>query len=138
MDSFGRLIDLLAALQTAPSRTGEELAERLGVTLRTLRRDIARLRDAGFRVDATPGVYGGYRLAAGTRLPPLVLTDDEVIAVAVALRGTATATVGGLAQQAARDALAKLEKLLPPGIRARVAELRDATISMLRTPPAPT
>lgn len=137
MEGFGRVMELLAALQTAPSRTGEELADRLGVTLRTVRRDIVRLRDAGFRVDATPGVYGGYRLGAGTRMPPLVLTDDEAIAVAIALRGTATATVGGLEDASARDALAKLEQLLPLGLRSRVADLRSATISLLRTPPAP-
>src|SRR5688500_8484666 len=113
MDSFSRLMELLSMLQAAPSRTGDELAERLGVTLRTLRRDVNRLRDAGFRIEASPGVHGGYRLAGGGRLLPLLLTDDEAVAVAIALRGTATATVAGLGDTATHDVLAKLEQLLP-------------------------
>jgi predicted DNA-binding transcriptional regulator YafY len=137
MDSFSRLMELLAILQTAPSRTGDELAENLGVTLRTLRRDINRLRDAGFGIEATPGVNGGYRLAAGSRLPPLVLTDDEAVAVAIALRGNAAATVAGLGDSATHDVLAKLEQLLPSRLRARVADFRETTVSMLRTPASP-
>lgn len=96
VDAFAPLVDLLAILQTGPSHSGEDLAERLGVTLQTLRRDIARLRDAGYHVEAAPGISGGYRLVGGARLPPLALTDDEAIAVAIALGGTATAAVGGV------------------------------------------
>jgi predicted DNA-binding transcriptional regulator YafY len=134
---FTRLMELLAILQSAPERTGEQLSVRLGVTLRTVRRDINRLRDAGYLIEATPGVYGGYRLVAGTRLPPVVLTDDEAVAVAVALRGTTSATVAGLGDDATHGALAKLEHLLPAPLRARVADLREATVSMLRTPAVP-
>lgn len=137
MESFNRLMELVALLQSAPERTGEQLAERLGVTLRTVRRDINRLRDAGYLIEATPGVYGGYRLAAGTRLPPVVLTDDEAVAVAIALRGTTSATVAGLGDDATHGALAKLEHLLPAPLRARVADFREATVSMLRTPAVP-
>lgn len=137
MESFTRLMELLALLQSAPERTGEQLAERLGVTLRTVRRDINRLRDAGYVIEATPGVYGGYRLAAGTRLPPVVLTDDEAVAVAIALRGTTNATVAGLGDDTTHSALAKLEHSLPAPLRARVADLREATVSMLRTPAVP-
>jgi predicted DNA-binding transcriptional regulator YafY len=124
-------------LQARPSRTGEELADELGVTLRTLRRDVNRLRDAGFGIEASPGVHGGYRIAAGTRLPPIVLTDAEAVAIAIALRGTAAATVTGLGDDTAHQVLTKLEELLPSRLRGRVAALRETTISMLRTPAVP-
>src|SRR5438067_8309028 len=112
MEAFVRMLDLVALLQSK-TLTGDTLAERLGVTVRTVRRDIGRLREAGFAVEATPGVYGGYRPASGARLPPLLLSDDEALAVAVALGGPSTATVAGLDGAASRDVLTKLERLMP-------------------------
>lgn len=131
-----RLLNLLTLLQ-GNTQTGESLAASLGVTLRTLRRDIGRLREAGFAVDATPGVYGGYRLVGGSRMAPLVLSEEEALALAVALRGPSTATVEGLDGVALVDVLAKLERLMPVAGQRQVADLREATVSSLRTPPVP-
>src|SRR5205807_9265416 len=128
--------DLLTLLQGEP-QTGESLAASLGVTVRTVRRDIGRLREAGFAVDATPGVYGGYRLASGTRMAPLVMSEGEALALAVALGGPSKATVEGLEAVALADVLGKLERLMPAAGRRQVADLRDATVSSLRTPAAP-
>lgn len=122
MDPTARLIKLLALLQVEP-RSGEHLAARLGVTTRTVRRDVQRLRDLGYHVDAAPGVEGGYRLAAGQALPPLVLDDDEAVAVAVGLRAAANGGVRGL-EEAAATALSKLEQSLPSRLRARVQALQ--------------
>lgn len=137
VDPFVRLLELLWLLQSGGARNGDELAQRFGVGLRTIRRDIGRLRDAGFAVEATPGLYGGYRLGPGSRMPPLAVTDDEAIALAIALRGTSTATVAGVAATATSGVLAKLERLMPAELQRAVADLRETTISMLRTPPAP-
>ncbi|GLX17083.1 MULTISPECIES: helix-turn-helix transcriptional regulator [Streptomyces] len=123
-DLPARMLRLLSLLQTRRTWSGAELAERLGVTLRTIRRDIERLRDLGYPVDATTGVAGGYRLAAGTDLPPLLLDDEEAVAIAVALR-TATSGVTGIQETAAR-ALAKLEQVLPQRLRHQVAALQAA------------
>lgn len=136
VDTVVRLLHLLALLQ-GEAHTGEVLASSLGVTLRTVRRDIGRLREAGFAVDATPGAYGGYRLVGGSRMPPLTVTDDEALALAIALRGPSAATVAGLDGSAPTNMLAKLERLLPPDAKRQVADLREATVSSLRTPPAP-
>jgi predicted DNA-binding transcriptional regulator YafY len=136
MEAFVRMLDLVALLQ-GDMLTGETLAARLGVTLRTLRRDIGRLREAGFAVEATLGVYGGYRLASGSRLPPLVVSDDEALALTVALGGPSTATVEELAGVASKDLLAKLERLMPAALQQQVAALREVTVSSLRSPPAP-
>ncbi|MBM0236047.1 YafY family transcriptional regulator [Micromonospora sp. ATA32] len=124
-----RLLRLLSILQTRPEWPGAELAERLDVTVRTLRRDMARLRDLGYPVRATPGVAGGYRLAAGSTLPPLLLDDDEAVAVVLSLRTATSHSVTGIAETALR-ALAKLERVLPARLRQRTAALRLATVPL--------
>src|SRR4051794_27478693 len=111
-----RLLRLLGDLQSQPVWTGAELVDRLGVTDRTLRKDIERLRDLGYPVEATRGPGGGYRLGRGGRLPPLLLTDDEAVAVAVSL--AALRTVPGLGH-AGETALLKLERMLPEAVRRR-------------------
>ena len=125
-DSAARLLQLLSLLQTPRAWTGTELAGRLEVTARTVRRDIDRLRDLGYPIDATLGAVGGYRMAAGSAMPPLLLDDEEAVAVAVALRGTAGRAVAGGGESALR-ALAKLGQVLPPRLRARVGEVAAAT-----------
>lgn len=121
-DMPARLLRLLSLLQTRREWAGAELADRLGVTVRTVRRDIDRLRGLGYPVDSATGHAGGYRLASGTDLPPLLLDDDEAVAIAVALR-TATSGLTGIADTALR-ALAKLERVLPARLRRRVTALQ--------------
>ncbi len=121
-----RLLTLLGLLQSRPDWSGAELAERLDVTDRTVRNDVARLRDLGYPVDAVRGPGGRYRLGAGARVPPLLLDDAEAVAVAVGLRRT-TATAGF--EDPARSALAKLEQVMPDRLRRRLASIRDASAS---------
>ncbi|HEY7592538.1 MAG TPA: YafY family protein [Actinophytocola sp.] len=128
-ETSGRLLKLLSLLQAHRDWTGGELADRLGVTLRTVRRDVDRLRDLGYPVTATPGAAGGYRLEAGAAMPPLLLDDDEAVAVAVGLRTAANGTVAGIEETSVR-ALAKLEQVLPSRLRRRVAALGSATVSL--------
>ena len=135
LDTSARLLRLLSILQTRAEWTGPELASRLEVTARTLRRDVARLRELGYPVQATPGVAGGYRLAAGSTLPPLLLDDDEAVAIVLSLRTATSHSVTGIAETALR-ALAKLDRLLPPRLRGRTAALRLATVPL--TGPHPT
>ncbi|MFD9637123.1 helix-turn-helix transcriptional regulator [Streptomyces violascens] len=130
-DLPGRMLRLLSLLQTRRTWTGDELANRLGVTLRTIRRDIDRLRDLGYPVDGTTGTAGGYRLTSGADLPPLLLDDEEAVAIAVALR-TATRGVAGIEETAVR-ALAKLEQVLPVRLRHQVATIQ-ATAAPLPVP----
>ncbi|MDQ4096833.1 MAG: YafY family transcriptional regulator, partial [Actinomycetota bacterium] len=118
-DPTARVLQLLSLLQTHRFWPGVELAERLDVSARTLRRDVSRLRELGYPVDATPGVAGGYRLAAGAHMPPLLLDDEEAVAIAVGLRAAAGASVKGIEDTALR-ALAKLEQALPDRLRRRV------------------
>src|SRR5205814_4393059 len=108
---------------------GEELAECVEVTLRTRRRDVERLRQLGCTVDAVRGRYGGYRLAAGGGLPPLLLNDEEAVAAAIALRTAASGAVSGVAESAL-SALSKLERVLPAQLRSQVGAVAAATISM--------
>ncbi len=115
-----RLLALLSVMQSRPDWTGTDLADRLGVSTRTVRKDIDRLRELGYPVDATRGTAGGYRLGAGGKLPPLLLDDEEAVAVAIGLR-TATG-IAGIAESSAR-ALAKLEQVLPPRLRPTVTAL---------------
>jgi predicted DNA-binding transcriptional regulator YafY len=133
LDTSARLLRLLALLQSRPDWSGAELADRLGITVRTLRRDVQRLRDLDYPVRSVPGVAGGYQLGAGAVLPPLLLDDEEAIAVIVGLRGTASHTVAGLAEASVR-ALAKLEQVLPRRLRERTAALQHATVAL----PGPT
>lgn len=125
----GRLLHLLSLLQARPDRGGQELADRLGVTTRTVRRDVDRLRGLGYPVEAVAGSGGGYRLGVGARLPPLLLDDDEAVAVALGLRTAAGGTVTGL-EEAAVAALAKLEQVLPEHLRHRVRALQAATVPL--------
>ena len=130
-DPTGRALQLLSLLQTHRLWRGAELAERLEVTERTIRRDVERLRDLGYPVDATPGTDGGYRLATGSHLPPLVLDDDEAVAVAIGLRYAAGAAIDGMEESSLRS-LAKIESLLPDRLRRRVSALHSAVTSMRR------
>ena len=118
MSTSSRLLRLLSLLQTPRDWTGAELASRLEVSPRTVRNDIERLRDLGYPVHATRGSIGGYRLDAGTSMPPLLLEDDEAVAVAIAMRTATGGAVEGLEESSLR-ALAKLEQVLPPGSGAR-------------------
>lgn len=134
-DTSGRLLKLLSLLQTSRERTGAELAERLAVSRRTLRRDMERLRELGYPVHATRGT-AGYRLGAGATLPPLLLDDDEATAVVVGLRTAAGGPVAGIEESSLR-ALTKLEQMLPSRLRYRVHTLHTATVRA-GAEPAPT
>jgi predicted DNA-binding transcriptional regulator YafY len=125
MDTSERLLKLLSLLQARPDWTGSELAERLGVTGRTVRNDVERLRRLGYPVQASPGVGGGYRLGAGAALPPLLLDDEEAVAVAVGLRTAAGGAVAGIEETSLR-ALVKLEQVLPSRLRHRINALHSA------------
>ncbi|RBY90989.1 YafY family protein [Blastococcus sp. TF02A-30] len=122
-----RTLRLLSLLQQRRQWGGGELAERLGVSLRTLRRDVERLRDLGYPVDAQPGVDGGYRLAPGASLPPLVLDDDEAVALTVGLQAAAQSAVAGMAEASVR-ALTTVTQVLPPRLRRRADALRAVTV----------
>lgn len=130
MDTAERLLKLLGLLEGRIDWTAEELGRRLEVTTRTIRRDITRLRDLGYPVEAVAGPGGGYRLGAGGKLPPLLLDDDEALAVALGLRVSATTAVGGL-EDPSLSALAKLEHVLPARLRSRLEDISEATTSML-------
>lgn len=128
LETSVRLLRLLSLLQAQPHWSGAELAARLGVTTRTIRNDIERLRILGYRVHSTTGTAGGYRLGAGTALPPLLLDDDEAVAVVVGLRAAAAGTVTGIEDTSLR-ALTKLEQTLPSRLRHRIDALRSVTVS---------
>jgi predicted DNA-binding transcriptional regulator YafY len=122
-----RMLKLLALLQTHRYWPGAELAERLEVSPRTLRRDIDRLRELGYPVEAQRGLQGGYQLAASAALPPLVLDDDEAVALAIGLRAAAQGAVSGIEDASVR-ALAKVVQVMPPTLRRRVDALGSATM----------
>ena len=118
LETSARLLRLLSLLEARRDWTGPQLAERLGVTTRTVRNDIERLRNLGYPVDAAPGVSGGYRLGMAAKLcPPLLLDDDEAVAVAIGLRTAAGSTVAGIEESSVR-ALVKLEHFARPGYAA--------------------
>ena len=119
-----RLLRLLSILQARPVWTAPQLADRLEITTRTVRRDITRLRELGYPVDAEPGPGGGYRLSRGASMPPLLLADDEAVAVAIGLRLAADGTVEGL-DDATVSALAKLDQVLPAALAARVRAVHE-------------
>ncbi|MGW4848508.1 helix-turn-helix transcriptional regulator [Nocardia brasiliensis] len=127
LETSARLLRLLSLLQLHRDWTGPALAARLEVSTRTIRTDIERLRTLGYPVHATPGVAGGYRLGAGAALPPLLLDDDEAVAVAVGLATAANGAVTGIEETSIR-ALVKLQQVLPARLRHRVATLTSATV----------
>lgn len=129
LETSARLLRLLALLQARRFWTGPELSERLEVTERTLRRDVDRLRTLGYPVESSAGVAGGYRLGAGARLPPLLLDDDEALAVALGLRTASAGTVSGI-EEAALRALTKLEQVLPERLKRRVKALHAAVVPL--------
>jgi len=133
MGPSARLLRLLSLLQTPRDWTGPELAERLEVSPRTIRNDVERLRALGYPVHATRGSVGGYRLEAGASMPPLLLEDDEAVAVAIGLRTATGGAVTGIEETSLR-ALAKLEQVLPPRLRRQVATLQDVTVHVRRRP----
>ncbi|MBU2669569.1 YafY family transcriptional regulator [Actinoplanes bogorensis] len=120
------MLRLLSLLQTHRYWPGSELSERLEVSPRTLRRDVDRLRELGYPVDASRGVAGGYQLQAGAAVPPLLLDDDEAVAIAIGLRTAAAGAVSGFEETSVR-ALAKVIQLLPPRLRRRIDALREVT-----------
>ncbi|MEU9168095.1 YafY family protein [Streptomyces sp. NPDC048420] len=133
LETSARLLRLLSLLQAHRDWSGADLADRLGVTPRTVRRDVDRLRELGYPVNASPGTGGGYQLGAGAELPPLLLDDDEAVAVAVGLRTAAGQGIEGIGETSVR-ALAKLEQVLPSRLRRRVGALNAFTVPMLRGP----
>ena len=129
LETSARLLRLLSLLQSRRDWTGTELAGRLGVGLRTVRRDIDRLRDLGYPVDATPGIAGGYRLGTGAALPPLLLDDEEAVAVAISLHTAAAGSVAGLEETSLR-ALTKLQQMLPSRLRRSVTALHATAVPL--------
>lgn len=129
-----RVLRLLGLLESRSTWTGSELAERLGVTQRTIRRDVIRLRELGYQVDSVQGLDGGYRMSGGRALPPLVLDDDEAVALTACLR---MAAMDGSDQigEAALRALAKLDQVLPARIRPEVAAVSEAVTTLPSTRP---
>jgi predicted DNA-binding transcriptional regulator YafY len=130
-DTTGRLLSLLSLLQMPRTWPGDELARRLGVSRRTVRRDVERLRELGYPVRTAMGAGGGYRLVAGTAMPPLLLDDEEAVAIAAGLRTAAASAIEGVEDASVR-ALAKLEQVLPSRLRQRVTALSSVTV-----PPVP-
>lgn len=124
------MLQLLGLLQSRRVWTGEELADRLGVTTRSVRRDVERLRDLGYPVHASKGHGGGYQLGAGAALPPLLLDPEEAVAMAVCLRLAAGGTVAGVGESALR-ALSKLDQVMPSKLRSQVAAVHDSTVTLM-------
>jgi predicted DNA-binding transcriptional regulator YafY len=129
IETSARLLALLSLLQMRREWTGQELADRLEVGPRTIRRDVDKLRSLGYPVHAAPGVAGGYRLGAGAELPPLLLDDAEAVAVAVGLRIGASGPIAGIEEISVR-ALTKLEQVLPSHLRRRVSALSEVTSAL--------
>lgn len=128
-ETTSRVLQLLGLLQSRRVWSGEELAERLGVTGRSVRRDVDRLRDLGYPVHASKGHGGGYQLGAGAALPPLLLDPEEAVAMAVCLRVAAGGSVAGVGESALR-ALSKLDQVMPARLRSQVSAVHDATVTL--------
>nr|MDT0665162.1 HTH domain-containing protein [Micromonospora sp. DSM 115978] len=137
-NTSARMLRLLSLLQTHRYWSGDELAGRLDVSPRTLRRDVDRLRELGYPVHASRGVAGGYQLKAGAAVPPLLLDDDEAVAVAVSLRTAASGSVVAGVEETSVRALTKLVQLMPPKLRQRVDALREYTVPAALSGPSPT
>ncbi|HEX5198464.1 helix-turn-helix transcriptional regulator [Paractinoplanes rhizophilus] len=136
LETSARLLRLLSLLQTPREWTGAELAERLSVSARTVRNDVERLRTLGYPVHGSRGAVGGYRLGAGAALPPLLLDDEEAVAVAIGLRTAAGGTITGVEETSLR-ALAKLEQVLPERLRRRVNALQRYAVAVPRDDQGP-
>jgi len=134
LNTSARLLRLLTLLESRRDWPGAVLAERLGVSSRTVRNDVSRLRELGFPVEASRGVAGGYRLGSGAAMPPLLLEDDEAVAVAVALRSSAGGGISGI-EETSISALVKLEQVLPSRLRRRVNALHAFTVAVPTTGP---
>lgn len=134
-ETTSRVLQLLGLLQSRRVWTGQELAERLGVTGRSVRRDVERLRDLGYPVHASKGRDGGYQLGAGAALPPLLLDPDEAVAMAVCLRLAAGGSVAGVGESALR-ALSKLDQVMPSRLRSQVSAVHEATVMLTGNVPA--
>jgi predicted DNA-binding transcriptional regulator YafY len=132
-ETTSRVLQLLGLLQSRRVWSGDELAERLGVTGRSVRRDVERLRDLGYPVHASKGHGGGYRLGAGAALPPLLLDPEEAVAMAVCLRVAAGGSVAGVGESALR-ALSKLDQVMPARLRSQVAAVHEATVTLTLGP----
>ncbi len=131
-DTTSRLLRLLSLLQTPRTWPGDELAMRLRVSRRTTRRDVGRLRDLGYPVRTAMGAGGGYRLVSGTAMPPLLLDDEEAVAIAVGLRAATANAIEGMEEASVR-APAKLEQVLPARLRHRVGAVSRATVPLARS-----
>jgi predicted DNA-binding transcriptional regulator YafY len=129
LETSARLLRLLSLLQARRDWTSSELATRLGVTTRTIRNDVDRLRGLGYPVDARPGAGGGYRLGTGAALPPLLLDDEEAVAVAIGLRSVASGSIAGIEEISVR-ALAKLQQVLPARLRRQVSAFQSYALPM--------
>lgn len=128
-ETTSRVLQLLGLLQSRRVWTGEELAQRLGVTGRSVRRDIDRLRELGYPVLASTGHGGGYQLGAGAAMPPLLLDPDEAVAVAICLRLAAGGSVAGIGESALR-ALSKLDQVMPARLRSQVSAVHETTVTL--------
>lgn len=128
-ETTGRVLQLLGLLQARRVWTGQELAEQLSVTARSVRRDVERLRELGYPVHASTGHGGGYQLGAGAALPPLLLDPDEAVAMAVCLRLAAGGSVAGVGEAALR-ALSKLDQVMPSRLRSQVSAVHDSTVTL--------
>jgi predicted DNA-binding transcriptional regulator YafY len=137
LETSARLLRLLSLLQTPRDWTGTELADRLDVSPRTIRNDVERLRTLGYPVLATRGNVGGYRLGAGAELPPLLLDDEEAVAVALSLRTATSGAIEGV-EETSQRALAKLEQVLPHRLRRQVNALHSQTVAVPRYDNTPT
>ena len=135
LKTSARLLRLLSVLQSRRHWSGSELSERVGVDARTIRRDIGRLRELGYAVEASPGLGGGYQLKPGSSLPPVLLDDDEAVAVAVAVRAAAGSV--GKMEETAVGLLAKLDQLLPARLRKRASALHSVTVSLASSQAVP-
>jgi predicted DNA-binding transcriptional regulator YafY len=134
LETSARLLRLLSLFQARRYWSGAELVDRLEVTSRTLRRDVDRLRHLGYPVHSTSGTSGGYQLGAGATLPPLLLDDEEAVAVAVGLRTAASGGVTGIEESSVR-ALAKLEQVLPSRLQRRIKALHSFIVPVANAGP---
>lgn len=128
LETSARLLRLLSLFQGRRYWSGADLAGRLEVTSRTLRRDVDKLRTLGYPIHSTSGMEGGYQLGAGTEMPPLLLDDEEAVAVALGLRYAATGSIEGVEESSMR-ALQKIEQILPPRLARRVAALQAIVVA---------